>query len=113
SSAYLFRAKQQVYNITEAIAAVFINTVEGAVVGGVSGGAFAAVPAFIPALIPLLNVISIPLLACGAFQLINQIGQILDRHAFTKRNPLLEEVHQQDAQFFESFDKQVMDYLNS
>lgn len=97
----------------EAIAAVFINTVEGAVVGGVSGGAFAAMPAFIPALIPILSVISIPLLAAGTFQLISQIGQILDRHALIQRNALLEEVHRQDAQFFESFDKQVMDYLNS
>ena len=100
-------------SMDEAIAAVFINTVEGAVVGGVSGGAFAAMPAFIPALIPILNVISIPLLAAGTFQLISQIGQILDRHTLIQRNALLEEVHQQDAQFFESFDKQVMDYLNS
>ena len=100
-------------SMDEAIAAVFINAVEGAVVGGVSGGAFAAMPAFIPALIPILNVISIPLLAAGTFQLISQIGQILDRHTLIQRNALLEEVHQQDAQFFESFDKQVMDYLNS
>ena len=100
-------------SMDEAIAAVFINAVEGAVVGGVGGGAFAAMPAFIPALIPILNVISIPLLAAGTFQLISQIGQILDRHTLIQRNALLEEVHQQDAQFFESFDKQVMDYLNS
>ena len=100
-------------SMDEAIAAVFINAVEGAVVGGVSGGAFAAMPAFIPALIPILNVISIPLLAAGTFQLISQIGQILDRHTLIQRNALLEEVHQQDAQFFESFDKQVLDYLNS
>lgn len=96
----------------QAIAAVFLNAVEGAGVGGVSSGAFAAI-AFIPPLIPILNVISVPLLAIGAFQLANQVGQILDHHAFAQRNALLEKVHQQDAQFFESFDKQVMEYLNS
>jgi hypothetical protein len=99
--------------INQAITAVFLNTVEGTVVGAVSSGAFAAIPAFIPALVPVLSVISVPLLAIGAFQLTNQIGQILDHHAFAKRNALLQEVHRQDAQFFESFDKQVMEYLNS
>lgn len=97
----------------QAITAVFLNTVEGTVIGGVSSGAFAAIPAFIPALVPVLSVISVPLLAVGAFQLTNQLGQILDHHAFAKRNALLEKVHRQDAQFFESFDKQVMEYLNS
>lgn len=97
--------------LNEAIAAVFLNAVEGAAVGAMSSGAFAAI-ASIPALIPVLNFISIPLLAVGTFQLTNQIGQILDRHAFAKRNALLEKVHQQDALFFESFDKQVMEYLN-
>lgn len=97
----------------QAIAAVFLNTVEGAAIGAVSSGAFAAIPAFIPALVPVLSVISVPLLAIGAFQLTNQVGQILDHHAFAKRNAILEQVHQQDAQFFESFDKQVMEYLNS
>lgn len=96
----------------EAIAAVFLNAVEGAAIGGASSAAFATL-ALIPALIPVLNVISVPLLAVGAFQLVSQVGQILDHHMFAKRNALLEEVHQQDAQFFESFDKQVMDYLNS
>lgn len=98
--------------INKAIAAVFINAIEGAITGGVSSGIFAAMPAFVPALIPILNVISVPLLAVGAFQLVNQVGQILDRHAFIKRNALLEEIHRQDAQFFESFDKQAMEYLN-
>ncbi len=97
----------------QAITAVFLSTVEGAVIGGISSGAFAAIPAFIPALVPVLSVISVPLLAVGAFQLTNQVGQILDHHAFAKRNALLEKVHRQDAQFFESFDKQVMEYLNS
>jgi len=95
----------------QAIAAVFLNTIEGTVVGAVSSGAFAAIPAFIPALIPVLSVISVPLLAFGAFQLANQVGQILDHHAFNKRNALLERVFRQDAQFFGSFDKQVMEYL--
>lgn len=96
----------------QAIAAVFLNAVEGAAIGAVGSGAFAAIPAFIPALVPILSVISVPLLAVGAFQLANQVGQILNHHAFAKRNALLEKVHRQDAQFFESFDKQVMEYLN-
>lgn len=99
--------------INEAIVAVFLNAVEGACIGGVSSAGFAAIPAFFPALIPVLNVISVPLLAVGAFQLVNQVGQILYRHEFIKRNALLQEVHRQDAQFFESFEKQVMDYLYS
>ncbi|MFB2937548.1 hypothetical protein ACE1B6_20055 [Aerosakkonemataceae cyanobacterium BLCC-F154] len=99
--------------IDHAISAVFINTIEGAVIGSASGGLFAAIPAFIPALIPVLNIISVPLLTVGAFQLINQVGEIIDRHTFAKRNALLEEVHRQDAAFFESFDQQVMAYLQS
>lgn len=99
--------------IEQAIAAVFLNAVEGAAIGAVSSGAFAAIPAFIPALVPVLSVISVPLLAVGAFQLANQVGQILDHHGFAKRNALLEKVHQQDAQFFESFDKLAMEYLNA
>lgn len=99
--------------LDQAIAAVFMRAVEGATMGAVSSGAFAAIPAFIPALIPVLSIISVPLLAVSAFQLTNQIGRILDHHSFTKRNTLLEKVHRQDAQFFESFDKQVMQYLNS
>ncbi len=99
--------------IDRAIAAVFLNAVEGATIGAVSSGLFAAIPAFIPALVPILNIISVPLLTVGAFQLVNQVGQILDRHTFAKRNALLEEVHRQDAKFFESFDKQVMAYLQS
>jgi hypothetical protein len=99
--------------IDQAITAVFLNTFEGAVMGAVSGGGFAVIPAFIPALIPVLNAISAPLLLISAFQLTNQVGQILDRHAFVKRNALLEKVHRQDAKFFASFDEQVMDYLNA
>ena len=99
--------------LDQAIAAVFLNTVEGAVIGGLSSAAFAAIPAFVPALIPVLNIVSIPLMVVGAFQLTNQIGQILDHHAFTKRNALLEQVYQQDSKFFESFDNQVMEYLYS
>ncbi len=98
--------------INKAIAAVFLNAVEGAAVGAVSSGAFAAIPFFIPALIPVLNIIAVPLLAAGTFQLVNQVGQILDHHAFAKRIALLEEVQRQNSQFFESFDKQVMEYLN-
>ena len=99
--------------IDRAIAAVFLNTVEGAFIGGASSGSFAAIPAFIPTLVPILNIISVPLLTVGVFQLVNQVGQILDRHTFAKRNALLEEVHKQDANFFESFDKQVIAYLQS
>jgi hypothetical protein len=99
--------------IDKAITAIFLSAVEGTVNGAMSGGMFAAIPAFIPVLVPILNVISAPLLAVGAFQLINQIGQIPDHHAFAERNALLEKVHRQDAQFFESFDKQVIEYLNS
>lgn len=99
--------------MNQAIVTVFLNALNGASIGAVSSGAFAAIPAFMPALIPVLNIISVPLVTVGAFQLVNQIGDILDRHAFSKRNALLERVHQQEAQFFERFDKQVMEYLNS
>jgi hypothetical protein len=99
--------------IDQAIIAVFLDTIEGAVIGGLSSAAFAAIPAFIPALIPVLTIVSLPLMVVGAFQLVNQIGQILDHHAFSKRNALLKQVHQQDAKFFESFDNQVMEYLYS
>jgi hypothetical protein len=100
--------------ITGAVAAaVFLDTIEGAVIGGLSSAVFAAIPAFIPALIPVLTIVSVPLMVVGAFQLVNQIGQILDHHAFAKRNALLKQVHQQDAKFFESFDNQVMEYLYS
>ncbi|HEY9699066.1 MAG TPA: hypothetical protein V6D10_17530 [Trichocoleus sp.] len=68
-------------SLDQAIVAVFLNAIEGAVIGAVSGGAFAAIPAFIPALVPILSFISVPLLAAGAFQLANQVGQILDHHA--------------------------------
>jgi hypothetical protein len=99
--------------IDQAIIAVFLDTIEGAVIGGLSSAAFAAIPAFIPALIPVLTIVSVPLMVVGGFQLVNQIGQILDHHAFTKRNALLKQVHQQDAKFFEGFDTQVMEYLYS
>lgn len=99
--------------IDQAIVAVFLDTLEGAAIGGLSSAAFAAIPAFIPALIPILNIISVPLMVIGGFQLVNQIGQILDRHEFIKRNALLTQVHKQEVHFFESFDKQVMEYLHS
>ncbi len=99
--------------IDQAIVAVFLDTIEGAVIGGLSSAVFAAIPAFIPALIPVLTIVSLPLMVVGAFQLVNQIGQILEHHAFVKRNALLEQVHQQDSKFFESFDNQVMEYLYS
>jgi hypothetical protein len=110
---HFFAVERGEMEIDEAIAAVFLNTFEGAVIGSASGGLFAAIPAFIPALIPVLNIISVPLLTVGGFQLVNQVGEIIDRHTFAKRNALLEEVHRQDAAFFESFDKQVMAYLQS
>ena len=99
--------------IDQAIVAVFLDALEGAAIGGLSGAAFATIPAFIPALIPILNIISVPLMVIGGFQLVNQIGQILDRHEFIKRNALLTQVHKQEVHFFESFDKQVMEYLYS
>jgi hypothetical protein len=97
----------------EAVGAVFLNTLQGAVGGGASSAVFAAIPAFVPALIPMLTVISAPLAVVGAFQLVNQIGQICDRHEFIKRNATLEQVHQQEAKFFENRRKRVMDYLLS
>lgn len=99
--------------LDEAIAAVFLDTLEGAVVGAISGGAFAALAAFIPALIPVLNIVAIPLAVIGAFQLVNQIGQIIDRHEFIKRNALLEQTHRQEVQFFQSRSNRVMNYLLS
>lgn len=99
--------------IDRATATVFIDALEGATIGGVSSGAFAVIPAFIPAIVPILNVISTPLLVSGAFQLAERVGQILDRHAFEKRNAFLEKVHRQDAQFFERFDDRVMEYLDT
>jgi hypothetical protein len=99
--------------IDQAIVAVFLDALEGAAIGGLSSAAFAAIPAFIPALVPILNIISVPLIVIGGFQLVNQIGQILDRHEFIKRNALLTQVHKQEVIFFESFDKKVMEYLYS
>jgi len=99
--------------IDQAIVAVFLDALEGAAIGGLSSAAFAAIPAFIPALVPILNIVSVPLMVIGGFQLVNQIGQILDRHEFIKRNALLTQVHKQEVHFFESFDKQVMEYLYS
>ena len=99
--------------IDQAIVAVFLDALEGAAIGGLSSAAFAAIPAFIPALVPILNIVSVPLMIIGGFQLVNQIGQILDRHEFIKRNALLTQVHKQEVHFFESFDKQVMEYLHS
>ena len=99
--------------IDQAIVAVFLDALEGAVIGGLSSAAFAAMPAFIPALVPILNIISVPLMVIGGFQLVNQIGQILDRHEFIKRNALLTQVHKQEVNFFESFDKKVVEYLYS
>ena len=99
--------------IDQAISAVFLDVVEGAVIGGVSSGLFATIPAFIPALVPVLNIISVPLMVIGGFQLVNQIGQIVDRHEFIKRNALLTQVHKQEVNFFESFDKKVVEYLYS
>ena len=99
--------------IDQAIVAVFLDALEGAVIGGLSSAAFAAMPAFIPALVPILNIISVPLMVIGGFQLVNQIGQIVDRHEFIKRNALLTQVHKQEVNFFESFDKKVVEYLYS
>jgi len=97
--------------IDQAIAAVFFDALQGLLMGAASGAAFAAIPIFFPALIPILNIVAVPLMAIGAFQLVNQVFQILDHHESVKRNALINQVYQQDAQFFESFDKQVADYL--
>jgi hypothetical protein len=99
--------------IDQAIVSIFLDALEGAVIGGLSSAAFAAIPAFIPALVPILNIISVPLMVIGGLQLVNQIGQIIDRHEFIKRNALLTQVHKQESHFFESFDKQVREYLYS
>jgi hypothetical protein len=99
--------------LSEAVTSVFLDTLQGAVLGGTASAAFAALPAFIPALIPVLNIISAPLAIAGGFQLINQIGQIIDRHEFIKRNMTLEHVHKQETEFFENRKKRVMDYLLS
>jgi len=97
--------------IDQAIAAVFFDTLQGLVMGAGSVATFATIPAFFPALAPIFHIISVPLMAIGAFQLVNQVFQILDHHESVKRNALINQVYQQDAQFFESFDKQVADYL--
>jgi len=97
--------------IDQAIAAVFFDTLQGLVMGAGSVATFATIPAFFPALAPIFHIISVPLMAIGAFQLVNQVFQILDHHESVKRNALINQVYQQDAQFFESFDKQVSDYL--
>lgn len=99
--------------LDEAIGTVFLNTLQGAIGGGAGSAVFAAIPAFVPALIPVLTIISAPLAVVGAFQLVNQIGQICDRHEFIKRNVTLEQVHQQETKFFENRQKRVMDYLLS
>ncbi len=97
--------------IDQAIAAVFFDTLQGTFAGAASGAVFAAIPAFFPALIPILNIVAVPLMAIGAFQLVNQVFQILDHHESIKRNALIDQVYQQDAQFFDGFDKRVADYL--
>jgi hypothetical protein len=95
--------------IDEAIISVFLNALENAV----SSGLLVSIPAFIPALLPHINAVSISLLAIGLCHLANQVCQIIDKHGFVKRNALLEKIHKQDASFFENFDRQVMEYLNS
>jgi hypothetical protein len=95
--------------IDEAIISVFLNALENAV----SSGLLVSIPAFIPALLPHINAVSISLLAIGSCHLANQVCQIIDKHGFVKRNALLEKIHKQDASFFENFDRQVMEYLNS
>ncbi|BAU14557.1 hypothetical protein LEP3755_51060 [Leptolyngbya sp. NIES-3755] len=99
--------------IDKAIAGVFLNTVQGAVFGGASAGGFTAITVSFPAVIPVLNVLSIPLMAVGAFQLVNQIGHLLDRHQFIKRSALREQIHQENAQFFEDFDNCISNYLGN
>jgi hypothetical protein len=95
--------------IDEAITSVFLNVFESAV----SSGLLTSIPAFIPALLPRMNTISISLLAIGSCHLANQVCQIIDNHGFVERNALLEKIHKQDASFFEGFDRQVAEYLNS
>lgn len=99
--------------LDQAIVATFLNGLEGALTGGISSAAFAAIPAFFPALIPVLHIVSAPLLVLGAYQLVTQIGQILDHHSFTQRNATLRTVHQQEAKFFEARNQRVADYLLS
>lgn len=99
--------------LNEAIVIVFLDMLQGALFGSAGSAAFAAVPAFVPALIPVLTIISAPLAVLGAFQLVNQIGQIIDRHEFIKRNTILEQVHQQETKFFENREQRMMDYLLS
>jgi hypothetical protein len=95
--------------IDEAITSIFLNVFESAI----SSGVLISIPAFIPALLPRMNAVSVSLLAIGSCHLANQVCQIIDDHDFVKRNALLEKIHKQDAFFFESFDRQVMEYLNS
>lgn len=99
--------------IDQAIVAVFLNTVEGAVFGGASAGGFTAITVSFPAVMPVLSVLSIPLMAVGAVQLVNQIGHLLDRHQFITRSALREQIHQENAQFFEDFDNCINNYLGN
>jgi len=99
--------------INEAIASVFMNALEGAWSGAIGGGTTAAVTAFVPALVPVLTIISGPLLVIGSYQLITQIGQIIDRHKFAKRNRLVQSIYTEESEFFDSFDTQVYEYLTA
>lgn len=99
--------------IDEAITSVFMNALEGAWSGAIGGGTTAAVTAFVPALVPVLTIISSPLLVIGSYQLITQIGQIIDRHEFAKRNRLVQSIYTEESEFFDSFNIQVFEYLTA
>ncbi|MEP0898133.1 hypothetical protein NDI36_27060 [Leptolyngbya boryana FACHB-1624] len=99
--------------LDQAIVATFLSGLEGALTGGVSSAAFAAIPAFLPVLVPVLHIVSASLVALGAYQLVTQIGQILDHHSLTQCNAVLRTIHHQESKFFEARAQRVVNYLLS
>jgi hypothetical protein len=110
---HLLAVERGEMELDQAIIATFLNGLEGALTGGASSAAFASIPAFFPALIPVLQIVSAPLIVLGAYQLVTQIGQILDHHSFTQRNVALQTVHHQESKFFKVRTQRVANYLLS
>lgn len=110
---HLLAVERGEMELDQAIAATLLNAVEGAFTGGLSSAGFAAIPAFFPALIPVLQIVSAPLIVLGAYQLVTQIGQILDHHSFAQRNAALQTIHHQESKFFEARTQRVANYLLS
>ena len=110
---HLLAVERGEIELDQAIASTFLSALEGALTGGIGSGVFAAIPAFFPAIIPVLQIVSAPLIILGAYQMVTQIGQILDYHSFAQRNAALQTIHEQESKFFEVRAQRVANYLLS